>query len=97
MGLTTALALEILAAVGLLSLSIAAADVVFLAGVGTGGGPSGAFLALARDAAVGAKRPEAGVLERLLGVVAVAGVLGRAREGVLERAGVKGIEGREGV
>ena len=76
------------AAVGLLSRSAAAAlRVTFLVGVGSCGS---AFRARAREAAVGAKRPEAGVLGRWLGLPAVAfdGVLGRDgvfadRDGVL--------------
>ena len=86
-------ALDREAAVGLLSRSATALlNVVFFVGVG---GKGGAFLDFAKDAAVGANRPE-GVFGRLavvgagtgdLALVAEAG----AREGVFERKGVVGV------
>lgn len=80
------LALEILDAVGLLSLSTTAlgSRLGRRAGVGTG---DGALRARASEAAVGANKPEDGVFG------ADAGVLGRVKEGVLERAGVTGVFG----
>lgn len=72
------------AAVGLLKRSAELLlSVTFFVGVG---GKGWAFLARARDAAVGAKRPEDGVLGRVAGVV----VLGVGRDGVLARMGVAG-------
>ena len=87
-GDTAALIFDAEAAVGLLSLSATSLlGATFFAGV-TG---TGAFRALASEAAVGAKRPADGVLGR----EAPAGdptALGRA-EGVLAREGVFGREG----
>ena len=82
-----------LAAVGLLSLSATSVERdCFL--IGGGGGTSGAFRALAREAAVGANKPLAGVFTGVLagvfGRAAEAGVFGRMLEGVLGRAGVVG-------
>lgn len=66
-------ALDKEAAVGLLSLSVAALlSVTFRVGAGGWGGP---VRALARDAAVGANKPEDGVLGLLAGVLEL-GVLG---------------------
>ena len=93
---------EMLDAVGLLSRSAASAPrVCFLAG---GCGASGALRTLASDAAVGANRPDPGVLGRaveegVLGRVIIDGVLGRVimdgvfglvMPGVFVRAGVTG-------
>ena len=62
------LTLESEAAVGLLRRSIASLlNAVFLM---EGGGGSGAFRALAREAAVGANKPLEGVFERGVGVLA---------------------------
>lgn len=81
-------ALEILEAVGLLNRSATPGPrLVFFTG---GAGDSGRLPALARDAAVGAKRRDEGVFGRE-GVAAEEGVLGRAVEGVLDRAGVLGV------
>ena len=78
------LALDRLAAVGFVRRS-AALDVAtgFFAGRG---GISGAFRALASDAAVGAKSPDAGVF----GLLTEEGVFGRELVGVFARAGVTG-------
>lgn len=86
------LALEMLAAVGLVSLSATSAEsVCFL----TGGAGSAELRARASEAAVGAKSPEAGVLGRgaeagVFGRGVCEGVFGRATDGVFERAGVMG-------
>jgi len=83
-----ALAFEILDAVGLLSLSATSGPrLCRFTGVGTG---EGALRERASEAAVGAKRPEEGVL------ATDAGVFGRAKDGVLERAGVDGVLGTIG-
>ena len=96
-------AFEMLDAVGLLSRSAASGLRVWRL-TGTGGTSCAPF-AFARDAAVGANRPDAGVRDR----VAPAGVCGRAEgmvAGVLGRAAdagvrgvliVDGVLGREGV
>jgi hypothetical protein len=77
------------AAVGLLKRSAERLlKVTFFVGVG---GSGCAFLALARDAAVGAKRPE-GVLGRVEeGVLGRAAAPGVGRDGVFERTGVTGV------
>lgn len=92
---------EIDAAVGLLKRSAALLlRVAFLTGVGTGGA---AFRALARDAAVGANKPDEGVFERggtpdgvferELGVEADEGVLGRLGVDLADDLGDLKLEG----
>lgn len=78
---------------GLLSLSETVVLVVCLR-IGTAG-CSGAFRARAKEAAVGANKPEEGVLVVEAGLLARAGVdedgvLGRELDGVFARAGVTG-------
>lgn len=89
-GKVGALAFDKLAAVGLLSLSVAAVLKVCLR---TGGTGSGAFLARASEAAVGANSPELGVFTVVAGLLARKGVLadgvfGRIPDGVFARRGV---------
>jgi hypothetical protein len=81
------LAFDKLAAVGLLSRSATSDEsTAFFTG---NGGTSGALRAFARDAAVGANRPDdEGVFGRA--TEEEEGVFGRAAEGVLARAGVTG-------
>lgn len=57
--------------------------------MGVGGG-GWAFLAFAKDAAVGANRPDAGVLGRVGVLARVTVLLGVRRDGVFARAGVVG-------